>query len=153
MSAVAAPRLYECSVPGFICEGVEFSTTIFAQSASKARYQCLLGLHDAGWDGINFQHIRVRSTSSVPARKLDAFAHTAKYRGLPFARIGMKVEVGGHPGVIVGPNDSANFDVFFTGGPFAGSTLNCHPNWSIRYFDESGKLLASFEPESTAETA
>ena len=68
----------------------------------------------------------------------------AERRGLPFIRIGMRIEVDGHPGVVAGGNDSDNFDVFFVGGPHCGQTGNCHPWWMTRYFDRGGKVLAEF---------
>jgi hypothetical protein len=136
-------RTYECSIPEFITDEGPYSKTIMATSASKARYQCLLGLRDAGWSP-KFQDIHVRSVSAVPIRILADFARVAVYRGLPFARIGMKVEVEGHSGVIVGKNDSANFDVCFTSGPRKGTTGNCHPKWMMKYFDYDGTVIAEY---------
>ena len=142
--AIVSPRLFECRVPGFICEGVEYSKTVFAQTAGKARYRCLRDLHDAGWESIEFKHIHVRVTESLSMRTIEAFARTAGYRGVPFARIGMRVQVGNHQGIIVGNNDSANFQVFFTAGPHRGLDLNCHPKWMMKYFAPDGRLIAEF---------
>lgn len=142
MSA-AVVRPYECSIPEFICEGQPFSKTVLAQSAGKARYQVLLDLRESGWEP-KFQDIIVRSVNALSMPMLAAFARTAEYRGVPFARIGMNVEVEGHPGVIVDKNDSANFDVHFTGGPHKGTTLNCHPNWTMKFFAADGSVIAEY---------
>lgn len=138
-------RPYECRIePEWITSEGPFRSTIMAATAGKARYECLLNLRDAGY-GFRFQDIRVRSIDSLPAAKLAAFARTAAYRGVPFARIGMKVQVGpGYWGIIAGKNSSANFDVYFTDGPHKGLTLNCHPNWQMKYFAADGSVLAYF---------
>jgi len=78
------------------------------------------------------------------------FQRTAEYRGVPFARLGMRITVAGDPGRIVGKNSSANFDVMFDGGPHSGLVLNCHPNWQTRYFDARGELLADFVKAANA---
>lgn len=72
------------------------------------------------------------------------FENTAKYRGVGFAYCGMVVEVDDSKGWIVGNNESANFDVLFFEGKYNGLTLNCHPNWKIKYFDRKGNLIKEF---------
>ena len=75
------------------------------------------------------------------------FAHTAEYRGVPFARIGMKVRFSnGDEGIIKGKNSSANFNVLFTSGDNKGLTLNCHPNWHITYLNDDGTVIRKFGP-------
>lgn len=69
------------------------------------------------------------------------FIKTAEYRCVPFARIGMRVEVSGKSGVIAGKNSSASFDILFDGHD---APMNCHPNWDIKYFDSEGNLLAEY---------
>lgn len=130
------PRLFECRVPSLIFEGSEYSNTFFALTASKARYQCLLNLRDAGWE-VEFKHIACRPCETLSMARLAAFAETAQKRGVPFARIGMRVDVDGRRGWIVNKNDSANFEVLFETGA-AGS---CHPHWKMKYFDRDGRLL------------
>ena len=140
-------RAYECRLdPEWITSEGPFRKTVMAENAGKARYHCLLDLRDAGYR-VRFQDIRVRSTSSLPLVTLDAFAETARRRGVPFARIGMKVKVGEHSGIITGKNDSSNFDVLFTEGPHKGLALNCHPNWEMKYFAADGSILADFSEE------
>jgi len=73
----------------------------------------------------------------------EQFASIAKRRGVPFARIGMHVEMDGASGILVGSNGSDNFDVIFEDGRRKG-LANCHPNWRIKYFDSDGKLIAEF---------
>jgi hypothetical protein len=139
------PRLFECEVPVLLTDrGDPFRKSIFAATRGKARYEYLRDLRDAGWD-VSFKDIRVRSGDSIPLEKVTSFSRTAHARGLPFAHIGMRVEVEGHPGILVGSNDSGNFDVFFTGGPPEGQTGNCHPHWQMRYLAADGSVLASFE--------
>lgn len=125
-------KAYEVSVVG-----TDWTQTVHETSAGRAKYKYLLDVREA-WPDISFKHLRCRSIGKP--RTDEGFAKTAGYRGVPFARIGMRVEVGGKPGVIVGKNDSSNFDVLFD----SGGTFNCHPNWAFKYFDDSGKLIAEF---------
>ena len=72
--------------------------------------------------------IRVLSCSAP--RTEDKFRRIAEMRGMPHsARVGMRVTVDGKPGVLVGANDSANFDVRFEGGGVG----NCHPGWRMEF--------------------
>lgn len=73
------------------------------------------------------------------------FENTTKYRGVDFAYCGMVVEIDGNKGWIVGNNASANFNVLFFDGALEGKTLNCHPNWKIKYFDRRGKIIKEFQ--------
>ncbi|MBX8557162.1 hypothetical protein K5D56_26500 [Pseudomonas cichorii] len=67
-------------------------------------------------------------------------------RGIEFARLGMMVEVDGDMGTIQGMNTSANLDVLFTNQLKHGKrSHNCHPTWKVKYFDESGTLIAHFD--------
>jgi len=74
--------------------------------------------------------------------KLD---YVKKQRGLPFVKIGMRVELVTanitKQGKITGGNESGNINVKFDG---ARHSENCHPKWNMRYFDKDGKLLAEF---------
>jgi hypothetical protein len=135
-------RAYECYPTYLAEEGRRYRCThggsvIHAQSASKARYLYFLQVGEC-YPDLKLHHIGVKSLG-VP-KTLDDFLLTAKYRGVPFARIGMDVEVDGRRGVIVGNNSSANFDVLFDDGQRG----NCHPNYRVKYFDAEGKVLAEF---------
>lgn len=120
----AAPlrvRAYECKVKGF-----DWSTTIHAETAGKARYRYWLRVSDPCPD-VKFTDIRVLSCG--PPVTSDSFRRIAEYRGVPFARVGMRVIADGKRGVLVGANDSSNFDVLFEGGGVG----NCHPNYNMEY--------------------
>lgn len=56
-----------------------------------------------------------------------------KHRGVPEAYLGQQVEVDGKHGMIVGWNSSCNLEVYFGGGGRRNQTLNCHPNWRVKY--------------------
>lgn len=127
---------YECGI-----RGTEWTSVVHASSAGKARYRYLLEVGDTN-DGLSFKDITVRSLGN-PITDAE-FERTAKYRGVPFAKIGMRVECEGSAGLIVGKNSSANFNVLFTFGRHQGCVMNCHPNWKMRYFDENGQLIQEF---------
>lgn len=132
------PRAYECSV-----DGLDWATAVVtALTRSKARYQRYLDLNEA-WE-IPITAIRVRSLGPVGIVQPMRLHRTAIQRGLEFVHAGMAIEVEGHRGVIADCNDSANWDVLFTEGPHKGQTLNCHPTWKTRYFDEHGNLIREF---------
>ncbi len=61
--------------------------------------------------------------------KVMKFERVARMRNLPHARIGDAVRVNGKTGVIIGANDSANFDVKFEDGHVG----NCHPHWRFEF--------------------
>ncbi len=116
-------RSYVCTV-----KGTDWQRTIHAKTAGKAKYRYWCDIQDP-WPGIPFTAIRVLTVG--PPQTSDEFRRCAEYRGVPFARIGMQVRVGGDLGVISGHNSSANFNVIFTEGKFKGQELNCHPGWMM----------------------
>jgi hypothetical protein len=146
MTAPAAKnvlRAFECGV-----KGTDWTRIVHALSRGKAKYEYW---HDVTepWPDIPFTAITCRVLG--PPQTDAGFIKTATYRGVPLARIGMRVEVDGEPGVIVGKNSSANFDVLFD-GKHKGGALNCHPNWMMKYFDADGKVIYDFtrKPEGAA---
>ena len=144
-------RAYEVGLKGD--RERRYSTVVYAISAGKAKYDRLLDLWDA-WGSDGTWNAEPISFATLTCRRVGEFQplslrRTAVYRGVPFVRAGMTIEVGGDRGVIVGSNDSGNFDVLYTGGKHNGMTLNCHPTWMTRYFDKDGTLLADFTGKAT----
>ena len=121
-------KSYKISLDG------EHWTTINHTSKGKAKSEFY---HSYDMD-FEFTDIRVRANGRLFTP--DAFKHTAKSRGVGFAYCGMAVEVDGDRGWLVGRNDSANFNVLFFEGKWKGQTLNCHPNWKMRYLTWRGKI-------------
>lgn len=117
-------RSYEVGV-----KGTDWQRIVYALSAGKAKYEYLMDVRES-WQNVSFKDLTCRSVRSF--RQTDHFERTAKYRGVPGARIGMEVKAGGCRGVLVGSNDSANFDVLFLEGPAKGQTGNVHPG-SIKF--------------------
>ena len=107
-------------------KNTDWHRTVHAETAGKARYRYWLGVREARED-VKITDIRVLSCGAP--RTDEAFRRIAEYRGVPFARVGMSVIVDGKPGVLVGANDSSNFDVLFESGGIG----NCHPNWHMEY--------------------
>lgn len=126
-------RAYECSV-----RGTDWHRTVHAESAGKAKSEYWRDVTEP-WPDVPFTAVTCRVIGGPVTS--DAFRRTAEYRGVPFARVGMRVQAGEWHGVIVGNNDSANFDVLFEDGPFKGQKGNCHPNYQMRYFDRSGQEI------------
>lgn len=63
-----------------------------------------------------------------------------EYRGLPNIKKGMKCEVDGKAGVIVGGNSSSNLNVKFDGWK---GVSNCHPYWRMTVFKDDGSVFYS----------
>lgn len=126
----------------FACRlrGSDHETILNRATAGQAKADYF---RDVSEIGCRYTDIRVRRLGG-PVTTAD-LVRTATYRGVPFVRAGMRVKVGDDFGRIVGHNDSANFNVLFETGKWAGQTLNCHPNWMMTYFDDEGTVLASFD--------
>ncbi|MEJ8837733.1 hypothetical protein [Ramlibacter sp. AN1133] len=109
---------FECRVVGF-----DGGTIINSTSRGKA-----LGEFFHSLDG-DYPFTDLRARKVGPPRSSEAFLRTARYRGLPNVRCGDRVLVGRDTGVIVGHNDSANFDVLFDrDSRYKGLVLNVHPS-------------------------
>ncbi len=155
--------LFECPACGFkvvsgfgktpIAEHFQrerYERQVLALSAGKAKVDYWYHVREA-WPDIPFTAVRVRSIRSSIVQT-DSFRRTAAYRGVTFARLGMRVQVGNEQsgiwnGVIVGNNPSANFDVLFLDGKYAGQTLNCHPNHLMKYLADDGTLIHDSEAQ------
>lgn len=70
---------------------------------------------------------------------------TCRYRGIDIKiKKGQPCNVDGRQGVIVGGNSSANFNVKFDDN---GDIRNCHPNWRMQIYTESGDILYDYEQD------
>lgn len=129
-----ALHAYGCRV-----RGCDHETVVNSTSIGRAKSEFLL---DLDIDGIAFIDIRARCLG--PAVTTAGIKRVGEHRGVPFARAGMLVDVGGNRGRIVGHNSSGNFDVLFETGRWAGQVLNCHPLSEIVYLGDEGNVLADF---------
>src|SRR6185312_14681202 len=103
-------------------------TIVVARSAGQAKYRHFLNVRDA-WCEFPFTAVRARAVPGF--HESERFRANAEYRGIPFAKVGMRVRFDdGQEGTIVGHNDSANLDVILDGD---NEVLNCHPAWQISY--------------------
>lgn len=118
------------------------------ETASKARYQHYCS-RDLG-DLMTFEEYLKSIDSCRLIRKFrisDLFGDAEQFndmkiaRGIEFAYQGMRIEVDGKPGVIVGANYSQNLDVCLDG---EYCTSNCHPFWRVKYFDRDGSVIAEY---------
>ncbi len=132
----ARPRAYDCWV-----DGIDWShATVIETSPGRAKRERWHRIREPYPD---IPYTAVRCRVAGPIEDTEAFRRTASYRGVPFAHMGMSVKVGGHSGIIVDRNDSANFDVLFFEGPNKGLRLSCHPHWMMQYFDKDGNEVTN----------
>lgn len=125
------------------CEGVDW----IAETAGKAKYGFYLECDGCYEDfGTFLQNIEsLRRVCKLPGRPVirdPFFEEMANARDIPFAFLGMGVEVGGRRGRIVGANFAQNLDVIFDGESVKS---NCHPWDNIVYYDDNGNEIARFD--------
>lgn len=129
-------QAFECRIRGW-----DSGTVLNRETSGQAKADYFRNI--ASEVGAKYTDIRVRRLGGPVTT--EGITRTAKYRGVPFARAGMRVKVENDYGRIVSHNDSANWDILFETGRWKGETLNCHPNWMMTYFDDDGTVLASFQ--------
>ncbi|WP_010501350.1 hypothetical protein [Paenibacillus elgii] len=119
-----------------------------AETAGKAKYEHWYYMQDGIWEesfGVIVKFLRCRKIGGFKVSDLfgnrEKFERVCEKRGISFAYQGMRIEVGGQLGTIVGGNDSLNLDVVFDGKYYAE---NCHPWWRTKYFDRKGTLIKEF---------
>lgn len=122
--------------------------TVQGETAGKAKYAFWEYLQDGLWEepfGEVVKKLRCRKIGGFRVSDLFTspvtFREVCERRAIDFAYQGMKIEVDGQPGVIVGANNSMNLDVCFDGRYYAE---NCHPWWKTKYFDRKGNLIKEF---------
>lgn len=116
-------RAYLVTIPGYAG-----SWTITAFSSGAARYEVLLKMRDAGWDGIGFKHLRVRSLGSP--RNTNEFIQMCRARGLVGVSLGDRVSLeSGATGVISGVATGSNLEVLCDDDSpkYAKLRINVHP--------------------------
>ena len=108
-------------------KGTDWTKIVNARTAGQAKRDYHLDVRDA-WPDVPYTAMRCRKIGAPHTS--ERFKHNARYRGMPEVRCGQRVKVGDARGVIVGHNDSANFDVLFDDDSprYAGMRLNCHPD-------------------------
>lgn len=125
----------------------EHTERTIGATAGKAKYQFFLD-HEYG-DLMTFgdflKSVECRLVHKFHPRDLfgdiEQFYRVKEYRDIGFAFMGMRVEVDGRPGTIVGANSSANLDVCFDGESWRS---NCHPWWRVKYFDNFGNIVREY---------
>lgn len=70
-----------------------------------------------------------------------AFKKMQKFRKLDFAYMGMRVNVTGKWGTIIG-NWKTNLFILFDGEV---EPYNCHPHWEIAYYDDEGNVVRDYQ--------
>jgi hypothetical protein len=119
----------------------QYWRSFVATSPSQAKYKYWkeMDFYDSFSECFTCFEVRLEGGPLWPTS--EAFRGNARYRGIPFAYCGMRVEVAGKLGVIVGHNSSANLDVLFDGWDHPS---NCHPWWEVKYFDRAGGVIVEY---------
>ncbi|WP_405174275.1 hypothetical protein MHI27_17110 [Paenibacillus sp. FSL H8-0261] len=122
--------------------------TVQGETAGKTKYSFWEYLQDGLWEekfGTVVKKLRCRKIGGFKISDLftnpATFREICERRAIDFTYQGMKIEVDGQCGVMVGGNNSGNIDVCFEGKYYAE---NCHPWWRTKYFDRKGNLIKEF---------
>lgn len=123
------------------------TTSAFGKTAGQAKYNEYLhsesGYTFGDWlKTIESCRLAHKFRPSDLFGDIECFNHMKQQRDIDFAYMGMRVEVDGKPGVIVGSNMSLNLDVCSDGECWKS---NCHPWWRVKYFDSNGNLVKEFK--------
>lgn len=126
----------------------QLTENVVAETAGKAKYSYWKKINDC-YD-IEFKgflksakcrFVNKFKYADLFTKNLGDFNETIQRRNIEFAHLGMRVEVCGKSGRIVGCNDSLNLDVCFDGEHWR---TNCHPHHKIKYFDNNNSVIAEF---------
>ncbi|MBU2703665.1 hypothetical protein Ga0466249_004813 [Sporomusaceae bacterium BoRhaA] len=122
-----------------------------ADTPGQAKYQCYKYFtdelsYDLGFDDF-FKRIEYcRKIGGFKPRDLfgdwGTFDRMKQARDIEFAYMGMRIEVCGKRGTIVGSNSSLSLDVVMDGTCW---TENCHPWYRTKYFDRKGNVIREFK--------
>lgn len=135
-------------------DGVEqpaIKSTVIAETPSKAKYQFYKYLQDGIWECDFETFLKYAWVEKIRIAGIhhlfgdyEQFARVIDYRGIPLAFQGMKVEVCGKLGRIVGSNSSSNLNIVFDGNWHKN---NCHPRHEMVYYDNHGNIVYDFRAE------
>jgi hypothetical protein len=73
---------------------------------------------------------------------VEMFDSVCLKRGITFAKQGMKVNINGKFGTVLGGNSHSNLDVLFDGQECSS---NCHPHWEITYYDDHKNIIMDYK--------
>lgn len=123
----------------------------YGDTPSKAKYNCYLERGDVYETFQDFLRavLSIRLIHKFKPSDLfgdiESFERMKNYRDIPFAFMGMKVNLKSHRGlmngIIVGANDSLNLDICFEGTCYKE---NCHPHYNLIYLDNQGKIIKEY---------
>lgn len=141
-------KSYECRIDNYF-DGFPLISNHIAKSPAAARYKFWMEHSDFLTPYKDcFPYIKSKSLGKInPSHyfgDINKFQSTAKYRRIEKAYQGMKIEVCGTTGIIVGANHSGNLDVLFPDY----SIQNCHPHYKTVYFDNDGNIVYDFKTET-----
>jgi hypothetical protein len=125
-------------------KGTDWTQIVNARTPGKAKKVYHRQVTEA-WPDVPFTAMRCRKIGRPHTS--ERFRQNARYRGMPDVECGQRVRVGKSRGVIVGHNESANFNVLFDDedARYPGLTLNVHPS-EVEIDGPNSKINASGSP-------
>ncbi|MED2737729.1 hypothetical protein [Bacillus toyonensis] len=123
--------------------------TEIAETPGKAKYQFYRYLQDGVWKtdfktfvkSVKCKKKGIADITSMFGPKAQ-FDSMCEKRHIPFCYQGMRIEVCGKPGTVVGSTSGLNLQVVFDGNQWV--TSNCHPYYETTYYDANGIVVADY---------
>ncbi|MFR9694771.1 hypothetical protein ACL02V_29100 [Bacillus mobilis] len=130
----------------------EFKHTELAETPGKAKYQFYKYLQDGIWEtdfNTFLKYVRCRKVRRADITCMfgdkKQFERMCELRKIEFAYQGMKIEVCGQVGIIVGSTSGLNLQVAYYSDPW--TSYNCHPYYETVYYDKKGNVVADYRKE------
>lgn len=125
----------------------KYVETVQAETPGKAKAELWRQWSECGYEFFEFVKSITKCRLLHKFRIEDLFEDKRQFdrmkkaRNIEFAYQGMKIEVDGKIGKIVGSNSSMNLDVVFDG---QFHTSNCHPWWKTKYFSKDDEVITEY---------
>lgn len=128
-------------------KGGWYHQNVLATTLGKAKYDYFRDVKEF-YSDMTFKEflkvVRCRKVGLAEPKHLftdkENFERMCASRNIAFAYQGMKVEVSGREGYLVG-NYGMNLLVWF---PEYSTGSNCHPWWETRYFNQEGQIVKDY---------
>lgn len=139
---------YECWIPHYFKDGSSLTYNQVGSSASNARYGFFLE-HISDSNETYKDYFKV-----IKSRRIDGYdisclfgdeiklERVKKFRDIDFVYLGMRIQVDGKYGVVVGANNHNNLDIVFDG---TVTKSNVHPHWETVYYNSNNEVIKSYK--------
>lgn len=148
-------KSYECRIDNYFNDGSPLTSIHIGLTPAKARYsfyrehsECLTEYSEC------FKYIKSKTIGIVRPEHfftdVEQFHRVCKSRQIEFAYQGMKIDVAGKLGCIVGANSHNNLEIFFQD---TCAVHNCHPTWETTYYNHDMTIIKDYKKKANETNA